>query len=882
LNETAMKTNLTARLRTFWIMLVLFFCAWVPRVVALDAFVTVDERKWLARSANFLYALAHGDFANTFQREHPGVTVMWAGALGILQSFPDYLQQTPGYFTWSEQMIEAWLKTNTSHTPLELLVAGRWWIVLGVALLLALSFLPLRRLLGEPLAALAVLMIAWMPWSVALSRQLHPDGFVASMIFVALVFFMAWLYAGRRRSDLIISGVFMGLAWLTKTPAAFLVPTGALLIGVEIWRGRGAKHGHEGVRATHPLTPSPSPWRSLLLGYVIWGVIASAVFFLLWPSMWVNPLGTFTKMTVEMEEYVEGHSNPNYFMGQVTSDPGIIFYPVAWFFRATPATVLGLIAAAVAAARRSVPFDRPLVRRTALGFLLFGLLFTVLMTIPAKKFDRYLLPAFPAFEILSALGWAALAVWAGKWWMRRQAARGGAPADADAAGAAAPGGLPRQRSFWAAAGLVLFVGLVPLHSLLTALNYPYYLTYFNPLAGGSQTAPKVMIIGWGEGLDQVAAWLNEQPDAENQKVISWYHDGPLSYFTKSEPVGLRYLNELSWLNDHLVVLYINQIQRDMPSKEAIDWYLSQEPVFRVDFNGLELARVYDTRGKSLPPYVGLDVDSTAIFGDKIQLLAHELDKVVAAPGDEVFAQFYLHSMAPMDVNYNLLVRLIDAEGNEIWRADGWPWGAATRDWPVDEVRPDGHHIQIPAGTPPGLYKLTMSFYDPSSFDTLPVLSAVDGALIDAGTRDVALIRVGEAPAAATQFAQPWQFDQWFALSGAALPAAAEPGAALPLALQWDDLTTVATDYTVFVHIVGPDGTVVAQQDRQPLNNYAPTHLWDKGLRVVDQYAIPLPADLPPGEYEVRTGLYTADGRLPVSRNGEPAGDYAVVGTFEVR
>ncbi len=78
-------------LRTFWIMVVLFFCAWIPRVVALDAFVTVDERKWLARSANFLYALAHGDFANTFQREHPGVTVMWAGALGILQKFPDYL-----------------------------------------------------------------------------------------------------------------------------------------------------------------------------------------------------------------------------------------------------------------------------------------------------------------------------------------------------------------------------------------------------------------------------------------------------------------------------------------------------------------------------------------------------------------------------------------------------------------------------------------------------------------------------------------------------------------------------------------------------------------------------------------------------------------------
>ncbi len=75
-------------------------------MVALDQFVTIDERKWLARSANFYYALAHGDLAATFQREHPGVTVMWAGTLGFLQRFPAYAQQAPGYFDWNQQWIE--------------------------------------------------------------------------------------------------------------------------------------------------------------------------------------------------------------------------------------------------------------------------------------------------------------------------------------------------------------------------------------------------------------------------------------------------------------------------------------------------------------------------------------------------------------------------------------------------------------------------------------------------------------------------------------------------------------------------------------------------------------------------------------------------------
>jgi hypothetical protein len=68
----------------------------IPRLLALDSFVTTDERLWLERSGRFYYALAHHDFAATFQKSHPGVTVMWAGLTGYMAVYPRYRESQAG------------------------------------------------------------------------------------------------------------------------------------------------------------------------------------------------------------------------------------------------------------------------------------------------------------------------------------------------------------------------------------------------------------------------------------------------------------------------------------------------------------------------------------------------------------------------------------------------------------------------------------------------------------------------------------------------------------------------------------------------------------------------------------------------------------------
>ncbi len=82
---------------------------------------------------------------------------------------PAYPQLAPGYFEPGDPSLADWLKAHSNLAPLDLLAAGRRWIALLLALLTAMAFFPLRRLVGEVPAIISVLFVAWMPWNLALS-----------------------------------------------------------------------------------------------------------------------------------------------------------------------------------------------------------------------------------------------------------------------------------------------------------------------------------------------------------------------------------------------------------------------------------------------------------------------------------------------------------------------------------------------------------------------------------------------------------------------------------------------------------------------------------------------------------------------------------------
>jgi hypothetical protein len=115
------------------------------------------------------------------------------------------------------------------------------------------------------------------------------------------------------------------------------------------------------------------------------------------------------------------------------------------------------------------------------------------------------------------------------------------------------------------------------------------------------------------------------------------------------------------------------------------------------------------------------------------------------------------------------------------------------------------------------------------------------------------------------------------------------GETIELTVYWRVEGRVASDYTVFVHLLGPDTVAasapVAQDDSEPCRRGYPTSRWLEDEIIVDGYTIAIPPVAPPGEYRVAIGLYEWQTmlRLPVlDEAGRVAGDHKLLGVLQVR
>lgn len=102
----------------------------------------------------------------------------------------------------------------------------------------------------------------------------------------------------------------------------------------------------------------------------------------------------------------------------------------------------------------------------------------------------------------------------------------------------------------------------------------------------------------------------------------------------------------------------------------------------------------------------------------------------------------------------------------------------------------------------------------------------------------------------------------------------QPGEGIRLVFFWQTLKTPGVDYNLFIHLTTPEGGIVSQIDTQPQGGPPQTTSWQIGDIITDPYQLPIPAQTPAGNYQIRVGFYNpaTNTRVPVLEPGRAEPD----------
>ena len=88
---------------------------------------------------------------------------------------------------------------------------------------------------------------------------------------------------------------------------------------------------------------------------------------------------------------------------------------------------------------------------------------------------------------------------------------------------------------------------------------------------------------------------------------------------------------------------------------------------------------------------------------------------------------------------------------------------------------------------------------------------------------------------------------------------------LRIRLLWEPIRPTRDDWVIATYLLDSAGQIRAQEDRQPCDGSYPTSRWQSTDLISDDRVLPIPADLPAGEYQLAIAVYRLSDstRLPV-------------------
>lgn len=404
-----------------------------------DVFNT-DVWKWKARSYDFGTGVFTWDLEKTIQKYHPGVTLMWLGTAAI-KVYNFY----SGYYP-----VE-----NNTQMIFQLHFVQKLFVTTAVAVTLAFGLFVLKKLFGARKALLVVALLSLEPFYIALTRVFHLEGLMSTFMFASFLWLYYYTLDVTKKKRLLLSAVFAGLAFLTKTSALFMFPYAGLILLLEGWKR--SKNFAGAVRDALPKIGQ-------------WILVFAVVFVAVWPAMWAFPSQALSALYRGVSEIGIEREHVQFYFGSLVEDPGFFYYFVVLGLRSSYLLILGLAGVAV--------FWKKIFNEGQRKFLFYILLFVgfyfAQLIIPTKKLDRYILPNIMMLSLVTSLFWI---------WVLEKI---------------------KGRSF------LKFIPLVAVAIIPMLYLHPDYLSYYNPIFGGLKKGINVLEPKWMVGGKEIIAFFEQK------------------------------------------------------------------------------------------------------------------------------------------------------------------------------------------------------------------------------------------------------------------------------------------------------------------------------------------------------------------------------------
>ena len=344
-------------------------------------------------------------------------------------------------------------------------------------------------------------------------------------------------------------------------------------------------------------------------------------------------------------------------------------------------------------------------------------------------------------------------------------------------------------------------------------------------------------------------------------------DGTILARQVAEPCNGRCATS-DWTDDPVVDHLAFYIPSDVPPgayRLHIDW-LTQDGVALFgrpagDAAGRPNLKLMDVRvtppGSPSPAAAPLERSLNATLRDGLILSSVGFQDTVARAGAavDIPLQWQVTAAQP-ELNVRLLLER-DHQKIALDQPLGVAWYPSAA-WQPGRILQTHPRFTLPGQLTAGTYQASLSVTDPgASVTSRPV--ALGQLIVEDRPRRFELPPAGEDLNA--------NCGEGVRLARFELPSRGAAGATVPLTLTWQAGGATTRNWKVFIHIFDSAGVKRTQNDGYPVDGQALSSSWQPNEVIVDVHSVPLPADLPAGDYTVRLGLYD-------ERTGErlPCGD----------